>query len=226
MKLDKSRWSHWCYLLLFSANIVLALLLRWWPGRASARTVVLYGHKFSGNLLAIFEQARADGRAQEFVFLTMDPAYHRELARQGLPSVLGTSPACVPVLARMRALISDHGLHSLELMRRFRQASDVYRTTLDAAGPELQRLFADYEAALAQSSQGGIEQAGFVGLGGGLELVVESELIQKAAELYAAGRYGVATANVVPLAEVVKHPNWRERLAAALRAPLLRWIHA
>ena len=45
-----------------------------------------------------------------------------------------------------------------ELMRRFRQASDVYRTTLDAAGPELQRLFADYEAALAQSSQGGIEQ--------------------------------------------------------------------
>ena len=119
MKLDKRRWSHWCYLLLFSANIVLALLLRWWPGRASARTVVLYGHKFSGNLLAIFEQARADGRAQEFVFLTMDPAYHRELARQGLPSVLGTSPACIPVLARMRALISDHGLHSLELMRRF-----------------------------------------------------------------------------------------------------------
>lgn len=119
MKLDKRRWSHWCYLLLFSANIVLALLLRWWPGRASARTVVLYGHKFSGNLLAIFEQARADGRAQEFVFLTMDPAYHRVLARLGLPSVLGTSPACIPVLARMRALISDHGLHSLELMRRF-----------------------------------------------------------------------------------------------------------
>ncbi len=27
-------------------------------------------------------------------------------------------------------------------------------------------------------------------------------------------------------AEVVKHPHWRERLAAALRAPLLRWIHA
>lgn len=122
MKLDKRRWSHWCYLLLFSANIVFALLLRWWPGRASARSIVLYGHKFNGNLLALFEQARADGRAQEFVFLTMDPAYHRELAGQGLPSVLGTSPACIPVLARMRALVSDHGLHSLELMRRFSDA--------------------------------------------------------------------------------------------------------
>ncbi|MEN2673847.1 CHASE domain-containing protein [Herbaspirillum huttiense] len=46
-----------------------------------------------------------------------------------------------------------------DLMRRYRQASDVYRTTLDAAGPELERLFADYDAVLAQASPGGIEQA-------------------------------------------------------------------
>lgn len=119
MKLDKRRLSHWCYLLLFTVDIAVALALRWWPRRGDAGRIVLYGHKFSGNLLAIYEQARAEGRAQEFVFLTMDPAYHRSLTERGLPSLLGISPACIPVLARMRAVISDHGLHSLELMRRF-----------------------------------------------------------------------------------------------------------
>lgn len=122
MKLDRGRASHWAYLLIFSLNIILALLLRAWPGSRSRRGVVLYGHKFNGNLLAIFEEARAGGRAQDFVFLTMDPAYHRDLVGRGLPSVSGTSFACIPVLARMGALISDHGLHSLELMRRFSNA--------------------------------------------------------------------------------------------------------
>ena len=118
MKIDRRSARHWLYLCLFTLNVLIALLLRpVWPRRGPR--VVLYGHKFSGNLLAIYEQARMEGRARDFVFLTMDPAYHRRLIDRGQSSVLGIFPACIPILARTEALISDHGLHSLELLRWF-----------------------------------------------------------------------------------------------------------
>jgi CDP-glycerol glycerophosphotransferase len=119
MKVNKRRASHWCYLLLFSINVVMALLLRWLPGGAGRPRVILYGHKLNGNLLAILEQARAEGRVDDFAFLTMDPAYHREMLALGWRSVLGIMPSSIAVMARMQAVISDHGLHSLELIHRF-----------------------------------------------------------------------------------------------------------
>ncbi|WP_233149425.1 CHASE domain-containing protein [Herbaspirillum camelliae] len=39
------------------------------------------------------------------------------------------------------------------ILRRFQQASDIYRTILDAAGPELERLLAHYRAALTMSPE-------------------------------------------------------------------------
>jgi HPt (histidine-containing phosphotransfer) domain-containing protein len=97
-----------------------------------------------------------------------------------------------------------------ELMRRFRQASDVYRTTLDAAGPELQRLFADYEAALAQSSQGGIEQVAHA-LKGLCATIGASGLAGYFAGIERVCRAGQSTSsNVIPTA-------WKEELGAVRR---------
>ena len=78
MKIDKTNPGHWLLLALFGLNVFAAML--WRPfrrrRRPGARTVVLYGHKLSGNLLAIYRRLR-EAHRDEFrpVFLTMDSAY-------------------------------------------------------------------------------------------------------------------------------------------------------
>lgn len=119
MKIDRGKVSHWLYLGLFTLNVLAALALRWLPWRRRPRTVVLYGHKLNGNLAALLAHARAAGGTElEFRFLTMDPAYHRRLLGEDQPSVLAISPRCIPLLARADALVTDHGLHSLQLLAR------------------------------------------------------------------------------------------------------------
>src|SRR5690606_14792527 len=100
---------HWLYLLAFGCNVAFAMLLRPLLHRRCSGRVLLYGHKLSGNLLAIFEQARARRRpCMQLAFLTMDPEYYRELLREGIPAVLAVSPSSVPWLALADAVVSDH----------------------------------------------------------------------------------------------------------------------
>jgi CDP-glycerol glycerophosphotransferase len=49
-------------------------------------------------------------------FLTMDPAYHRQLRQQGVCSVLATSPSAIRWMATADAVVSDHGLHAMQGM--------------------------------------------------------------------------------------------------------------
>jgi CDP-glycerol glycerophosphotransferase len=119
MKIDRGNAWHWWWLGWFTLNTCAALLLRWCGWRRDAGTVVLYGHKLNGNLAALLAQARRDADpARTLVFLTMDPAYHRQLRAAGEPAVLATSPRCIPLLARAGALVTDHGLHCLALLVR------------------------------------------------------------------------------------------------------------
>ncbi|AHE96958.1 CDP-glycerol glycerophosphotransferase family protein [Thioalkalivibrio paradoxus] len=119
MKIDKTNPVHWLLLALFGLNVVAALV--WRPfrrrNRPGPRTVVLYGHKLSGNLLAIYRHLRT-GHRDEFrpVFLTMDPAYHRDLTMAGEDACLAAMPSCAKLLASAEAIISDHGLHALQPM--------------------------------------------------------------------------------------------------------------
>jgi len=120
MKIDRANASHWLYLALFTLNVAIAIPLRWMSGRNRSGNVLLYGHKLNGNLAAIYEQAeRMDGLLPPLVFLTMDPAYHRQLLADGKSSALAISPRCITLLARTRAVVSDHGLHALALLARF-----------------------------------------------------------------------------------------------------------
>jgi len=119
MKIDKTKPSHWLLLGLFTINVVIAMLWRPFYGRSRKKTttVVLYGHKLNSNLLAIYRFLRATHReAIEPVFLTMDLAYYRRLRANGDSACLAIAPACASVLARADAVISDHGLHSLQIM--------------------------------------------------------------------------------------------------------------
>lgn len=113
MKIDKSSPRHWLWLSLFTLNVLLVWLARLlFPG-GPRDAVVLYGHKFNGNLRALHEQARVQPGSPALYFLTMDPVYGRQLRDEGLPVLVGTCLADMRVLRRARALVSDHGLHTL-----------------------------------------------------------------------------------------------------------------
>lgn len=107
MKIDKRRPSHWLQLLAFAAQAVLGLLLR---AVISKSAVVLYGHKLNGNLLAIYKEC------PNAVFLSMDFPYCRELQAQGIRCQWACVFGAALLLARTQAIISDHGLHSLEVL--------------------------------------------------------------------------------------------------------------
>lgn len=118
MKIDKSNPRHWALLVLFTLNVVLAMLWRPFRGQGGTpKTIVLYGHKLTGNLLAIYRRVRATHR-DEFrpVFLTMDPAYHRRLTSTGEDACLAATSACARLLATADAVISDHGLHATKAL--------------------------------------------------------------------------------------------------------------
>lgn len=116
MKIDKRNIRHWVYLCLFASNVVAARLVRPFLWRKGPKQVVLYGHKLNGNLLAIYRYLRARPGGIDVVFLTMDPGYHRELRESGEASVLAIGPASIRILALAGAVISDHGLHALQLL--------------------------------------------------------------------------------------------------------------
>lgn len=117
MKIDKLKPSHWVFLALFGLNVLLARALRRWRHRPGRKLVLLYGHKLNGNLLAIYRAHRTLERGEmELVFLTMDPAYYRELMSQGYACRLALHPSCISALADADAIVSDHGLHVLEFL--------------------------------------------------------------------------------------------------------------
>lgn len=113
MKIDRHQPRHWLLLASFGVlatfGVVLRMLLR-----LRDRTVLLYGHKLNGNLLALHDYLRANpDTGLHPVFLSMDREYIDELREQGIDCCWAGRPACAWRLAHARALVSDHGLHSL-----------------------------------------------------------------------------------------------------------------
>ena len=124
MKVDKRNPRHWLYLVQFSFNVALALLVRPFRRRRPKKSVILYGHKLAGNLLALQRELRAYYASDFDVrFLTMDPAYFRKLKADNEACLLATSPACIAPLARADVIVSDHGLHALWPMLSLSDAS-------------------------------------------------------------------------------------------------------
>lgn len=115
MKVDRKRPSHWLYLCLFFAQAMLALAVRVVRKGGSASAVILYGHKLNGNLLALYaEMSRASNHRLTPVFLTMDLRYLQELQSSGKRCAWACGFEGMKHLAHASAVISDHGLHSMQ----------------------------------------------------------------------------------------------------------------
>lgn len=118
MKVDKASARHWMLLFGFFLQGLFGVVRRCLRRGGPRRAVVFYGHKLNGNLLALhgyIEDNPALGL--QAVFLTMDAAYHRELQAMGVDSRWASSSGCSRLLADATAIITSHGLHSLQPLR-------------------------------------------------------------------------------------------------------------
>ncbi|MFT3806902.1 CDP-glycerol glycerophosphotransferase family protein [Arenimonas sp.] len=113
MKLDKSNPRHWWWLLRFGCCVLIARLLRPFFRRSrEPSVVVLYGHRLTGNLLAIRrELARGGAGDIDATYLTMDRDYAAVLEAAGEKVCRAGTYASLRLMLRARAIVSDHGLH-------------------------------------------------------------------------------------------------------------------
>lgn len=118
MKIDKTNPLHLLALTLFGCYVLIAIPLRLLRRTNKNKTVILYGHKLSGNLLALHQYWKSNlFENLNMVYLTMDKEYHRELENNGITSVLATNPvSCISLLVQADAIISSHGLHVIAWM--------------------------------------------------------------------------------------------------------------
>lgn len=119
MKIDKRNPTHWAYLLRFALNVLAAMCLRPFVGRPARPLVLLYGHKLTGNLKALYDALRCHPAAPcEVAFLTMDPSYCATLRADGEAAILALDIKGLVALARVQAIVSDHGLHVMSWLPR------------------------------------------------------------------------------------------------------------
>lgn len=118
MKIDKKNPKHLFALALFSVAVLIALLFRNFNFKKNIKnkTIILYGHKLAGNLLAIYNHWEKKHKQDfELKFLTMDITYYQQLKADGVSVVLTSNlKQTVLLLAMADAVISSHGLHTME----------------------------------------------------------------------------------------------------------------
>ena len=116
MKINKKKPWHWVSLFLLGLGCMLSILIR--PFRSKRNVgIVLYGHQLSGNLLRLYQVMEADEvKNFEYVYFSMDDAYVRRLREQGFRAVSVFEAKSIRCLAEAHCIVSDHGLHFLELL--------------------------------------------------------------------------------------------------------------
>jgi CDP-glycerol glycerophosphotransferase (TagB/SpsB family) len=120
MKIDKRDPRHWLALVRLGLATLAAIVLRPLRRRAGRPLVLFYGHKLNGNLLALYRYLRETPAAGlEPRFLGIDAGHVAELRQAGEPAVLGTRLAGVGALADCAAIVTSHGLHSMQPLLRF-----------------------------------------------------------------------------------------------------------
>lgn len=118
MKIDKRNPGHWLILLMFFAQCGLGVLVRAVRRRPKEGVVILYGHQLNGNLLALYTyMARHPETDLRPVFLTLDRHYAATMKAASVNVALATGFGCARLLSSASALVSDHGLHSLQIWR-------------------------------------------------------------------------------------------------------------
>lgn len=118
MKIDKNNPKHLLALILFGFVVFTTIVFRKIKSKRNKKqkTIVLYGHKLTGNLLAIYDYWKKKHKKDfELKFLTMDIDYYRCLKKDDVNVTLTSNlKETVTLLTTVDAVISSHGLHTME----------------------------------------------------------------------------------------------------------------
>ena len=114
MKIDKLNITHWTLLIRSALVSLFSSTLR----PATRNIVLLYGHKLNGNLLALYEHLIKSSDLEVF-FTSMDKKYIRELNSINIRTLDCTRMSSAITIAAAKIVITDHGLHSLVLLKIF-----------------------------------------------------------------------------------------------------------
>ena len=117
MKINKKNPHHWLYLLRSGIFVLLAIVWRIVSKRKSGpRRVVMYGHKFNGNLKALADYCATIEPEFELYFASLDPAYFASLQHEDMSGATTLSLnrlRDVLLIGQSDVIVTDHGLHTL-----------------------------------------------------------------------------------------------------------------
>jgi CDP-glycerol glycerophosphotransferase (TagB/SpsB family) len=120
MKIDKRNMLHWLLLMQQGLYTMLAICARYLSPSPGKPVVILYGHQLSGNLKALYEDwQHSHTRNFEMYFLSLDPTYGPSLEKQGVQVLRCGRLRDMFKAGRCSAIITDHGLHAMQLFIRF-----------------------------------------------------------------------------------------------------------
>jgi CDP-glycerol glycerophosphotransferase (TagB/SpsB family) len=119
MKIKRLNPWHWIILLWTASVCILFLPFRIiYPKKHSKKRAILYGHKLHGNLHSIINITNRQIDRFEIYYLTLDPIYYFTLSKSK-KNLLALNPFHLVKVVLCDCIITDHGLHSLILLKRF-----------------------------------------------------------------------------------------------------------
>lgn len=120
MKIDKKNVAHWVLLAQQALFTFVVIIIRPFHRKPKTPHIVLYGHQFSGNLKALYEQWALTHETQAvFYFLTLNPKLARQLEKNRISVLRCNRLTDMLKLTQASAVITDHGLHMMTPLIRF-----------------------------------------------------------------------------------------------------------
>lgn len=119
MKINKLKISHWRALFASLAIVFISVLVRFFVYRdKNKKNVVFYGHKLNGNIKPILNSLASNQKTSpSSYFLTLDQDYYFSLKKEGVNVLYLCNFNVVKALAMAEVMVTDHGLHSLILLK-------------------------------------------------------------------------------------------------------------
>jgi len=124
MKFKKYNLKHWFYYAVSMWNLIFGIILSIFLKRKTEKRIILFGHKFNGNLKAFFDYFKNvdDSKNFEIYFLTIDFQYHNLLKKERQRNILCTKNlADVLRIINSSVFICDHGINIFRILQIFKK---------------------------------------------------------------------------------------------------------
>ncbi len=113
MKFNKLNLTHYFIFLYGLLVFYVGILINFFTLKNKQNSIILYGHKFYGNLKALYESIEDD---YEIYYLTLDRSNYKKLKHKGIKALFGLNIFDVLKVLKCKILVTDHGLHYFKFL--------------------------------------------------------------------------------------------------------------